>query len=119
MPAIEGEIDAAKARMSSLREAGHAVAVRYDRRHRTIAVTLHTGVRLVVPVRLLQGLADAPSRSLAEVEISPSGLGLHWPSIDADVYVPGLLGGVFGSKAWMAALDAAPSLQGGEGRRSA
>jgi hypothetical protein len=29
-------------------------------------------------------------------------LGLHWPRIDADVYVPALLEGFFGSKRWMA-----------------
>jgi hypothetical protein len=28
--------------------------------------------------------------------------GLHWPRIDADVYIPALLEGVFGSKRWMA-----------------
>jgi len=32
-----------------------------------------------------------------------TGLGLHWPKLDADVYVPALLQGVFGSKQWMAA----------------
>jgi hypothetical protein len=28
---------------------------------------------------------------------------LHWPKLDADVYVPALLQGVFGSKSWLAA----------------
>jgi len=27
---------------------------------------------------------------------------LHWPKLDADVYVPALLQGVLGSKSWMA-----------------
>jgi hypothetical protein len=31
-----------------------------------------------------------------------TGLGLHWPRLDADLYVPALLHGVFGSKNWMA-----------------
>ena len=29
-------------------------------------------------------------------------LGLHWPRLDADVYVPGLMAGALGSRAWMA-----------------
>jgi hypothetical protein len=29
-------------------------------------------------------------------------LGLHWPKLDADVYLPALMQGVFGSKRWMA-----------------
>ncbi|WP_352509685.1 MULTISPECIES: DUF2442 domain-containing protein [unclassified Mesorhizobium] len=33
-----------------------------------------------------------------ESGISPTGLGLHWPQLDADVDVPALLQGVFGSK---------------------
>jgi len=38
----------------------------------------------------------------ADIEISPAGLGLHWRRLDADLYVPALLQGVFGSKSWMA-----------------
>mgnify|MGYP002146897045 CR=1 FL=1 len=41
--------------------------------------------------------------ALADIEISPAGLGLHWPQLDADVYLPALLQGVFGSRTWMAA----------------
>jgi hypothetical protein len=63
---------------------------------------LNTGVQLAFPARLAEGLAGAPPESLAEIEISPSGLGLHWPLLDADVYIPALLQGVFGSGNWMA-----------------
>ncbi len=35
------------------------------------------------------------------IEISPAGLGLHFPKLDADVYVPALFEGVYGSRAWM------------------
>src|SRR5580658_2994541 len=31
----------------------------------------------------------------------PSGLGLHWPQLDADLYVPALIEGAFGSRRWM------------------
>ena len=39
---------------------------------------------------------------LAEIEISPTAFGLHWPRLDADLYLPGLLDGVLGSRRWMA-----------------
>ena len=44
------------------------------------------------------------TRYLAEIEITPSGLGLHWPRLDADVYVPGFMKGIYGTRRWMAAL---------------
>src|ERR1700683_2087116 len=40
---------------------------------------------------------------LEEIEISPSGFGIHFPKLDVDIYLPGLLEGFLGSKRWMAA----------------
>lgn len=93
---------AAEAAGTKLRQQGHATAARYDRKASRLIVSLHNGVELAVPVHLVEGLADATHDSLSEIEITPTGLGLHWPAIDVDVYVPGLLGGVFGSQSWMA-----------------
>jgi hypothetical protein len=47
-------------------------------------------------------LAQARDAELADIEILGSGHGLHWPALDADFTVPGLLMGVFGTRAWMA-----------------
>jgi hypothetical protein len=41
------------------------------------------------------------------IEISPSGLGLNFPALDADLYVPALLQGLLGSQAWMSQRAAA------------
>ena len=79
-----------------------ALTARYDRRTARVVVGLGNGLQLAFPVRLAEGLANAAPDDLAEIEISPTGLGLHWPKLDADVYVPALLQGVFGSKQWMA-----------------
>jgi hypothetical protein len=49
-----------------------------------------------------QGLEDATPAQLAKIEISPSGLGIHFPKIDADLYLPGLLMGFLGSRNWIA-----------------
>jgi hypothetical protein len=102
MDITEREFEEAEKRTAALREAGHAVSARYDRRSSRVIVKLNTGVQLAFPAKLAEGLAGAPPESLAEIEISPAGLGLHWPKLDADLYVPALLQGVFGSKNRMA-----------------
>lgn len=102
MAITERELEQAEERMATLRDAGHAVSARYDRRRSRVVVVLSTGVELTFPARLAEGLADASPEDLADVEISPAGLGLHWPKLDADLYVPALLQGVLGSKQWMA-----------------
>ncbi|PZU06134.1 MAG: DUF2442 domain-containing protein [Sphingobium sp.] len=102
MAITERDLAKAEKRMAAKREAGHAVSARYDRRRSRVVVALNTGVELTFPTQLAEGLADASPDSLAEIEISPGGLGLHWPRLDADLYVPALLQGVFGSKRWMA-----------------
>jgi len=103
MTVSEEEFTEAEARMQALRQAGHAVAARYDRKASRIVVRLNTGLELAFPPALAEGLADAAPADLAEIEISPAGLGLHWPKLDADLYIPALLQGVFGSRRWMAA----------------
>ncbi|WP_174297420.1 DUF2442 domain-containing protein [Sphingomonas bacterium] len=102
MAITERELAEAKARMAETRAAGHAVSARYDRRRARVVVGLQSGVELTFPARLAEGLADASPDDLADIEVSPAGLGLHWPKLDADLYVPALLQGVFGSKRWMA-----------------
>lgn len=102
MAISEDNLKQAEQRMQALREAGHAVSARYDRRRARVIVALNTGVELTFPTQLAQGLADASPDSLAVIEISGAGLGLHWPKLDADLYIPALMQGVFGSKAWMA-----------------
>jgi Protein of unknown function (DUF2442) len=86
-----------------LRGQPKAIRAHYDRRVSRIVVSLDNGLELAFPPRLADGLADAAPAALADIEISPTGQGLHWPKLDADLYVPGLLAGVFGSKRWMAA----------------
>ena len=103
MAVTEQELAQAEARMQALRQAGYAVAARYDRRTSRIVVRLNTGLELAFPPALAEGLANAPPEDLTPIEISPTGLGLHWPKLDADLYIPALLQGVFGSRQWMAA----------------
>ncbi|MGB7483091.1 MAG: DUF2442 domain-containing protein [Castellaniella sp.] len=85
-------------------ETGYAEAARYDSASQRIVIMLRHDLELAIPVRLLQGLANAPPAALARIEISPSGTGLHWPELDVDLYVPALIQGLFGTRRWMARL---------------
>jgi hypothetical protein len=82
------------------REEPFAVEARYDRRIGRVMVKLNTGIEIAVAPREVEGLERARPADLREIEISPSGHGLHFPIIDADIYLPGLIDGVFGSRRW-------------------
>jgi hypothetical protein len=79
-----------------------AESARYDRRRSRVVVTLRNALELAFPPEVAEGLAGARPSDLNVIEISPTGLGLHWPRLDADLYIPALLEGVFGSRSWMA-----------------
>jgi Protein of unknown function (DUF2442) len=98
------EFEAANRRaVDRLRKTPIATAVRYDRRIGRIVIDLSSGLEIAFRPRDAQGLEGAKPAQLGEVEISPSGLGIHFPQLDADLYLPALLEGFLGSKRWMAA----------------
>jgi len=67
-----------------------------------------------------QGLEHATPAGLSTIEITPSGLGIHFPKLDADLYLPALLEGFLGSQKWMAArLGAAGGKSKSAAKRSA
>src|ERR1035437_9452595 len=105
MVTTDAEIDAA------IREA--RIYEKYDRRvvratysDRTDRFLLHmeNGVTHSIPRRLLQGLSEAEPGALNRIELLGRGTGLYWPALDVAHLVSGLLGGVYGSAKWMAAL---------------
>jgi hypothetical protein len=101
--AITGEqIKAANKRGSAAIARGPvAQAAHYDARRALIVFSLEGGCEFSFPTELAEGLTDTPRSKLKKIEISPNGLGLHWPQLDADVYVPALIEGAFGSRRWM------------------
>ena len=103
MAISEQDFFEATARGEALRSKGHATRAEYDAEQKRLVVDLNTGVTIMVPVRLIECLASAQESDLTDIEITPSGLALHWDRLDADVYVPSLLQGIFGTKKWMAA----------------
>lgn len=96
--------DAARAQ-SQARRNKHALALkaRFDARTRRIVVRLETGLDIAFLPQDAQGLETASPEQLRQIEITPSGLGLHFPALDADLYLPALLDGYFGSRSWAAA----------------
>lgn len=82
-----------------------ATAARYGAGR--IHVELDNGCAFEFPVEQAQGLAGAKASDLQTIEISAAGLGLHWPKLDADLYVPALVKGVLGTRQWMADIGAA------------
>ena len=96
-------IEQVNRRATELRaNAPRAVAARYD--SKTGRIVIHLSSRLIVSFAPedAQGPEDARPSQLREIEISPSGFGLHFPAVDADLYIPSLLEGFPGSKSWMA-----------------
>jgi Protein of unknown function (DUF2442) len=80
-----------------------AIAARYDRRLHRLFIDLSSGLSIAFKPNDAQGLETVKPEQLKKIEISPSGLGLYFPAIDADIYLPALLEGFLGSRRWMAA----------------
>ena len=97
------QFEAARQRGDERLRGPHAVAVRYDAGRGRVIVTLSTGIELGLLPRDVEGLAGASAADLRVVEVDAMGLGIHFPRLDADLYVPALLEGVLGSRSWMAA----------------
>ena len=79
----------------------------YDAAAGRIAIELTNGCLFAFPAEKGQGLQGATHEQLAAVEVLPGGSGLHWEELDADLSVPGLMAGLFGSKTWMRELGRA------------
>jgi hypothetical protein len=111
------QFEAANRRGRELRAAHpHAVSARYDRRIGRIVIHLSTGLDIAFSPRDAQGIENATAAQLNAIEISPSGFGIHFPALDADLYLPALLEGFLGSRKWMASRL---GVQGGKSKSAA
>ena len=103
MDRLKDEIEAANKRAVARKaKTPTAVGAHYDRRIGRLVIDLSTGLSISFKPHEAQGLEKAKPAQLAKIEISPSGYGLHFPELDVDIYLPGLLEGFLGSKEWMA-----------------
>lgn len=81
----------------------HAIGARYDRRIGRVVIRLSTGLDIAFSPKDAQGLETATWQQLQGIEIEAGGFGIHFPALDADLYIPSLLEGFLGSKKWIAA----------------
>ncbi|HZB89629.1 MAG TPA: DUF2442 domain-containing protein [Terracidiphilus sp.] len=97
------QTEQATRRRKALRAARpHAVEAHFDRRARRIVIRLSNRIDLAFSPADAEGLEEATPAQLSAIEVSPSGFGIYFPRLDADIYIPALLEGVLGSKQWMA-----------------
>ena len=99
------QIDRALARARKFAASDRRVVrVGYERKPDLLTLYLDDGVRVSIPRTNLQGLREAKPEQVSKIEILGRGTGLHWPLLNVDHYVPGLLNHVFGAGRWMAEL---------------
>ena len=79
-----------------------ASSAHYDRVAGRVVIDLLNGCSYAFPAQLVEDLQGASDEDLADVEVDSLGFNLHWPALDADLYVPALVSGIFGTRAWMA-----------------
>lgn len=80
-----------------------AQSAHYDAGRNRVIVRLTTGIELRFALGDVEDLQAAMTEDLKAIEVEGLGLGIHFPTIDVDLYVPALLEVTLGSKRWMAA----------------
>ena len=101
-PQLEAQFDAAEARGQDLMTtAVRAAEARYDHATGRVTLELTNGCAYAFPAQLVEDLSGATDDQLADVEVDGLGFNLHWPALDADLYVPTLVSGMFGTRDWM------------------
>ena len=79
--------------MSTLTFEAHALAAKISFTEHELIVALVDGRTLTVPLEWFPRLRKASKSELANYELLGDGEGIHWPDIDEDISVEGLLRG--------------------------
>ena len=74
------------------------VEAQYDATRDAIDLRFRSGGSMTIPRQIVPGLDDVPASALGAITVSPAGDALSWPSLDVDVYVPGLVERAFGTR---------------------
>ena len=96
------------------RDGSALVSARYNTRRDTLNLRFRGGGSMVIPRSLVPGLGRVATADLDAPVVSRAGDALCWPTLDLDVYVPGLVARAFGTHLFAAATgrqggDVAPS----------
>jgi len=94
--------DAVARGQEMLRTRPRAIHARFDAQNNAVVISLNWGYSITFPPERCQDLANANPVDLAEIEITQPGFGVYFPRLDADLWVPGLAQGVFGTRQWEA-----------------
>jgi predicted component of type VI protein secretion system len=87
--ALHDQFEEARKRSRRLQNSSpRAIRVCYDRKSRKLVIDLSSSLTLSFSPQDAQGLEHATPSQLEEIEISPSGFGIHFPRLDADLYLP-------------------------------
>jgi hypothetical protein len=68
-----------------------AIKVAVSKTGNSLSISFDSGDTLEIPVAAVPGFAGVHAAQLRNVTISPNGLGIFFPDIDVDLYVPALL----------------------------
>lgn len=102
---INDEITKARERGVGIRrERGYVVHAQFLTDSRELLLSFDNGTKFSIPIGLLEGMQHACDEDIAEIEITPSGLGLRWETLDLDFGVHALTECCFGSKKYMSQL---------------
>ena len=78
------------------------VDARYDSDADAIDLRFSAGGSMSIPRRIVPGLERASEAKMESIVVSPAGDALSWPSLDVDVYIPGLVERAFGTRLFAA-----------------
>ena len=77
-----------------------ALRASYNAEYQRVQVELSNGFWFAFPPSLFEDLAAGTPEQLADVAIDPSGYALHWPQLDADYELAGVVQIALGAKKW-------------------
>src|SRR4029453_10502017 len=98
-----GALGRARARgRERVQDSSAVVDARYDSDADAIELTFRGGGSMSIPRAIVPGLGRASASNLELVVLSPAGDALSWPSLDVDVFVPGLVERAFGTRLFAA-----------------
>jgi len=96
------QIDSAMARARQFEpDDPRVIRAQYETKEDTLSLCFADGLKVSIPRKQLQGLEHASISRLSKIEIVGNGTGLHWPLLDVDHYLLGLLEHRFGTHRWM------------------
>ncbi len=82
------------------RDLPRAVSARFEEKLGLIFVELSSGYLIAFSPERAEDLNGVSAENLGKIEITPPGSGIYFPLIDADLWVPGLARGIFGTERW-------------------